>query len=103
MHNVKAFRADKGQEKSTSLHLKVNTNMSSIAAEISGICPKDLKSSEARYHSSNNAIVRIVVMQPTTLVDTLMSNLRVLEFIVKEVRNCRCTGRQGRGREWAWK
>ena len=35
--------------------------MSSIAAEISGICAKYLISSEARYHSScYNAFVRIV-------------------------------------------
>ena len=38
--------------------------MSSIAAEISGICAKDLMRSEARYRSFNNAFVRIVVMQP---------------------------------------
>ena len=38
--------------------------MSSIAAEISDICAKDLMLSEARYHSSNNAFVHIVVMQP---------------------------------------
>ena len=46
------------------MRLKVNTNMSSIAAKISDICAKDLMSSEARYHPSNNAFVHIVVMQP---------------------------------------
>ena len=38
--------------------------MSSITADIFGICAKDLMRSEARYHSSNNAFVGIVVMQP---------------------------------------
>ena len=52
----------KGIRKSSSLLLKVNTNMSSIISEISGICAKDLLSSEARYHSSNDAFVRIVEM-----------------------------------------
>ena len=52
----------KGIRKSASLLLKVNTNMSSIISEISGICAKDLLSSEARYHSSNDAFVRIVEM-----------------------------------------
>ena len=37
--------------------------MSSITADIFGICAKDLMRSEARYHSSNNAFVSIVVMQ----------------------------------------
>ena len=41
--------------------MKVNTNKSSIAAEISGICAKDLVSSEERHRSFNNAFVRIVV------------------------------------------
>ena len=44
--------------------MKVNTNTSSIAAEISGISAKDLISSEERHRSFNNAFVRIVVMQP---------------------------------------
>ena len=35
-----------------SKHLKGNANMSSITAEISGICAKDLTSSKSRYHSS---------------------------------------------------
>ena len=39
--------------------------MSSIAAEISGICAKDLIDSEARYRSFKKfAFVRIVVMKP---------------------------------------
>ena len=46
------------------MHLEVNSNMSSIAADIFGIYAKDLMSNEARYHSSNNAFVRIAVMQP---------------------------------------
>ena len=40
--------------------MKVNTNTSSIAAEISGISAKDLISSEERHRSFNNAFVRIV-------------------------------------------
>ena len=78
--------------------------MSSIAAEISGICAKDLISSEARYHSScYNAFVRIVYetdaaakssTEPSSnnygieevyeavfsFCETLISNPRVLEF-----------------------
>ena len=42
----------------------MNSNMSSIAADIFGIYAKDLMRNEARYHSSNNAFVRIAVMQP---------------------------------------
>ena len=42
----------------------MNTNISFIAAEISGICAKDLIGSEVRYRSFNNAFVLIVVMQP---------------------------------------
>ena len=38
--------------------------MSSIVADIFGICAKDLISSEARYHSSNNAFMGIAMMQP---------------------------------------
>ena len=34
--------------------------------------------------------------------DTITSNLRDLEFIIQEIRNCKCTGRRGRGGEWAW-
>ena len=77
--------------------------MSSIAAEISGICAKDLISNEASYRSFNNTFVRIVVMQPQragsklpetikrrrmftdavySFIDKLISNLRVLEFII---------------------
>ena len=82
--------------------------MRSIAAEISGICAKDLISSEARYHSScYNAFVRIVYetdaaakssTEPSgnnygieevyeavySFCETLISNPRVLEF--KEIR-----------------
>ena len=61
LRSVEAFRRDETVRKSAWLHLKGNTNMGSIAAEISGICAKDLISSEARYHSTcYNAFVRIV-------------------------------------------
>ena len=39
--SVEAFRTDEMVRKSACLHLKGNTNMSYIAAEISGICAKD--------------------------------------------------------------
>ena len=47
--------------------------MSSIAAVIFDICAKDLMLSEARYHSSNNAFVSMVVM-PAWFVNTSRKN-----------------------------
>ena len=95
--------------------------MSSIAADIFGIGAKDLMCSEARYHSSNNAFVSMVVMQPPRAVRKQLRDREgllmrcilsltlkyqtsgCLRIIIKEIRNCKCTGRRGTGGEWAWK
>ena len=52
MHSVQEFRANDTVRKRASLHVSRHTDMSAIAADISGICAIDLISSEAKYHSS---------------------------------------------------
>ena len=107
MHNVQEFRADDTVRKSVLLHLNRHTDMSAIAANISGICAKDLISSEAKYHSScYKSFVHIIYEPDETASDStettgnghdkvyeavysfcevLISESRVIEF--KEVRN----------------
>ena len=51
--SVEEFRADDTVRQSASLQLSaIAVDMSATAGDISGICAKDLKSSEAKYHSS---------------------------------------------------
>ena len=106
LHSVQEFRADDTVRKSMSLHLSRHTDMSAIAADISGLCAKDLISSEAKYHSScYKAFVHIyktdeTASNPTETTandynkvyeavyssfEALISEPRVIEF--KEVRN----------------
>ena len=61
LSSIQEFRADDTVRKSALLHLNRHTDMSAIAADISGICAKDLISSEAKYHSScYKAFVHII-------------------------------------------
>ena len=52
LHSAKEFRADKKVKESALLHIKCHTKISCNATEISGICAKDLISSEAKYHTT---------------------------------------------------
>ena len=59
--SIQEFRGNNTVRKSAAMHLKKHTNMSSITAEFSGICSKDLMSSETKYHSScYKAFVRVL-------------------------------------------
>ena len=107
LHSVQEFRADDTVRKSASLHLSRHTDMSAIAVDISGICAKDLISSEAKYHySCYKAFVHIKCETDETasnstettandhdkvyeavysFCEALISKPRVIKF--KEVRN----------------
>ena len=61
LRSAEEFRADKKVRESALLHIKFHTKMSCVATEISGICAKDLISSEAKYHTTcYNAFVPII-------------------------------------------
>ena len=95
-------------KESALLHIKCHTKTSCIATEISGICAKDLISSEAKYYTTcHNGFVRIMhkndkATESSTetstnnhgiddayeavyaFSETVISNPRVIEF--KEIR-----------------
>ena len=52
LRSAEEFRADKKAKESALLHIKCHTKMSCIATEISGICAKNLISSEAKYYAT---------------------------------------------------
>ena len=108
LRSPEEFRADKKVKEGFLLHIKCHTKMSCIATEISGICAKDLISSEAKYYTTcYNGFVRIMhkndkATESSTetstnnhgideayeaiyaFCETMISNPRVIEF--KEIR-----------------
>ena len=109
LHSVQEFTADDTVRKSASLHLSaIAADTSATAADISGICAKDLISSQAKYYSScYKAFVHNIYETDETasnstettandhhdkvyeavysFCEALISEPRVIEF--KEVRN----------------
>ena len=51
-HSCMEFKADEKLNESAMFHLELCTEMSDIAKEVSGLCVKDLISSEAKYDGS---------------------------------------------------
>ena len=113
LHSVQEFTADDTVRKSASLRLSRHSDMSAIAADISGICAKDLISSEAKCLSScYKTFVHITYETDETasnsttandhdkvykavysFCEALISEPRVIEF--KEVWNVLGKGRCG--------
>ena len=75
-HSCIDFRADDKVKKCALLHVELCTEMSDIAKEVSGLCAKDLISSEAKYQGScYKSFSRVMSKSSQTFVnDSLKDN-----------------------------
>lgn len=85
LSSVQEFRADNTIKESALLHLKRDTNMKSVAAEISGVCAKDLICSEARYHSSCYRSFSRILYEPETTTESSTETQDMTEKLYESV------------------